>query len=741
MPSTRGPDVPFWGPQLAALDAVLDDPDRTGAVVVGGPGAGKTSLVRAVLQERSCPAALTLQCSTALADVAYGALSPCLSELDDIRGPVDVLRAVQARLEALVDPGSAGRPVIIVEDCQFLDAASAFVLAQLAQNRQAVLLATSVGLRDGSGLHALVDTGLLATMTIPPLGPKQIRALCRALAGGSPTDGTVRTIAAMTGGSPRLVTAFVASAGDQGIIVRSGPDPDAPWTLVRPAPSVDERLVDVVEGMHAELTDEQQTAVTMLALAGRMPRAQLRVVAGDQAHDLAEAHVTRVGDDGMVELASVLYGEVLRATTPPGHSSVLLSRWAAAGGTALQPPPARSVVWALDNGLPVTVEDRVAAGYALLAARDLTTAWSLATGPAEPDAPGLVLLRAEVMLESARTWSGRAALVELADTATDGHLVGEALAVLATDEVRTGERSSTAQALALAWSAHLARTAAASALTGPTADWLGALDGADDPARAPQLLELSAALLADQQAPPDLRCLAHGLRGRLLAREGRLVAAAEEASLAYDEATRTPRLTALLGGQAMVRLVMSQVLLGDLVGADRVLAAQREGPVHRWHAWAGTVQALCGFVELLRGRLEPGARALRDAVLDLQQTDPEHLLPLAEALLALVTATPGEQGSSVVQRLRAGGRRGPTTWWLLALGIAGVADDIAGLPHPTDNPGGATCSPTPSWTPTRWSGATCCTSPPAADRPPTTTTTCWCSCTGPAPRSTGNARR
>ncbi len=697
-----------WGPEFELLSTILDDPDRAGAVVVGGPGAGKTTLIRAVLQDRGARTPLTLQCGAALADVAYGALSPFLADIEEIRGPVDVLGAVQRHLDALgpgqdglpsagsgSSAGSAHRPVIVVEDCQFLDAASAFVLAQLAQNGAAVLLATSIGLLGESGLNALVDTGLLATVRIPPLGAARTRAMCT-LGGASPTAGAVRTILGMTGGSPLLIEAFVASAREQGIVVpddeaRAGRDAAAPWTLLRPGPSVDERLVSVVEAMHIELTDEQQEATTMLALAGRMPQSQLRVVAGDQRFDLAEAHVIHSTDDGMVELRAALYGEVLRAITPPGRSSDLLARWAAAGGTALRPPPARSVVWRIDNGLSVPDAERLAAGYEHLAARDLAAAWSLAAQPGERDDPRLGLLRAEVMLATDRTWTGRTDLVELADRSTDEGLLPEMLCVLAMDLVRSGEPASPAEALRQVWSDFLERAQHQGrpipGLRRPLAEWLAALDLLDDPAELPHLMDRSAELLADPQSPPAPCCLAHWLRLQLLSRTGEVVAAAAEAALAYDLAMSSPRMTALMGGHALVHVAVARILAGDLDAAGQVLEEQRHSPVHRWHAEAGTVEGLQGILELSRGRLRHGARALRDAARDLEYADPAHLVPVVEALYALVTtpAEPLTPSGSLVDQLQGGGRRGSADLWLLALGVAGVVD---GVRHPA-NPGEA----------------------------------------------------
>lgn len=682
-----------WGPELAVLNAILEQGDRAGAVVIGAPGAGKTSLVRAVLADGRFATSLNLQCSAALGDVPYGALSPFLTELDDVHGPVDVLRAMQRQLDSLLDAASAQasacrmqpRPVIVVEDCQFLDAASAFVLAQLGQNREAVLLATSVGALGGeSGLDALVDTGLLATVTVQPFAVSQARMMCASLLGGTPTEGALGTIVGMTGGNPRLIAAFVTSAVGQDILVPDqeapfGPGASARWTLLRPAPSVDERLVDTVESMQAELTDEQQLVVTMLALAGRLPRSLLRALAGDQVRDLADVRVTRETPDGMVELSSPLYAEVLHSTIPPGRSSDLLGQWRSAGGAALQPPPGRSVLWTIENGQPVSESDLVAAGYEFLAADDQPAAWSLATQHGPAPSARTALFEAEVMLAGGRTWSGRDELVKLADRVTDDSLLAEILCVVAMNLLRYGERESAGEALAQVWSEYLERASTqqrdARLTAGPLADMLRQLGRGSIDSERPRLKALTGALLADGEAHPAVRIVAHWLLAQVLTGEGRLLEAVRESQSAYVEASATARLTALMGVQARAQLVLAHVRAGELDAAAGLLDEEHAG-ARRWHARSGTVLALHGVVELCRGRLKEGISALRDATVDLAQADPAQLGPLVGALHSLATSVfVASSGASAVDRIWAGGQRGPTNRWLLALAVASLSDE------------------------------------------------------------------
>jgi DNA-binding CsgD family transcriptional regulator len=693
----------FWRSEMDAVLAGLADRAQAGVIVVGGPGAGKTTLVRAALRHAEAPSSIVLQCGAALVDVPYGALSPFLTDLQEIRGPVDALAAVQhhldaTRVEAAVGAGT--RPVIVVEDCQFLDAGSAFVLALLAQNNEAVLLTTSVGLRGGTGMGALVDTGLLSTVTIPPLGEERSRALCAALVGGAPTDGAVATILGMTGGSPRLTTAFVASALDQEIVVReggagTGPDDDAPWTLLRPMPTVDERLSGVVGAMHAELTDRQRDAVTVLALAGRLTQAQVRDLVGEQAEDLASSYLTRTDPDGTVRLSAELYGEVLRSITTARRRSTLRTRWSGALAPGEGAPSARAVEWALDDGGEVALEHLLAAGYEHLADGDIAAAANLVevahlrgseggegredTADPAPTAAHalerLALLRGEVMLATARTWSGRAELVEVADSTDDPELVVEAMAVLAADQVHSGESATPVDALRAVARERADRLGGRAPVLpgtdGITASWWEALDGLDEPGGRARMLELSSELVGDRSTSETLRFLAHLTRVRVHLRRGAVVEAVASARTAHDLATGSRRMTALLGGYCTVYLVLVLIAVGDLDAAREEIDRVRTAPVHRRHRWSGTTGALQGILHVVAGRPQRARAVLRGAALDLRQWDPAHLGPLVEVLRAYVT---GAARGGLVERLRAAGPSGPADVALLALAVAGFVD-------------------------------------------------------------------
>lgn len=257
------------GRHVEALVEVLRGDQLAGAVVLGGPGMGKSSLIQQALKVSGrLEDVQTVQCSPSLREVPYGALSPLLIGLPRLETPVEVLRALQQGTTS---------PVIVVVDVQHLDAASAFVLAQLVQNRAATLLAMGAGPLDRtSGLAALADTGVLRTIHLEPADVDRVRLQCEHVLGGPLTAGAARTIHGMTGGNPRLVNAYLDSARDQGMLVRapggaSMPGRPAPWTLLRAAPEPDGRLIETVESMQDALLPGERETLELAALAGRAP--------------------------------------------------------------------------------------------------------------------------------------------------------------------------------------------------------------------------------------------------------------------------------------------------------------------------------------------------------------------------------------------------------------------------------------------------------------------------------------
>jgi DNA-binding CsgD family transcriptional regulator len=643
-------------------------------VILGGPGTGKSSLVQAALEISGLAENVhTVQCTPSLREVPYGALVPLLTTLDELSTPVSVLRSLQQL---------GTNPVIVVVDVHYLDAASAFVLAQLVQNRAATLLASGTGLLGReSGIVALSDTGMLRTIHLEPGDPDQVRRQCEQTLGGTLTQGAARTIHGMTGGNPRLVKAFLESALHQGVLTQSQggsvlPGRPAPWVLLRPAPDPDAWLIDTVESMQASLLPGERECLDLVALAGVASRAHLRAVAGDHIQDLLEnGFLGEVGADS-VTLSAVLHAEVLRSCIPPGRSLDLFSRWQSVGGSILERPTARTVLWALECGHPVDLGDVIDAGYRALGTKDWPTARALAPFLAEKHDSRADLLVAELMLVGGRTWTARAELEQLAARSPDPDYRIEVYGLLAIDLVRNGQAPHGWAALPQALAGVRAHMTTEAEPPESLRAMITLLLDPDMDDRRDELLAQSRLLIEDPDTDPGTRAILLLLQSDLLGLAGQSAKAIAVARAAHDLAVSSPQFSARFGVYALVNLVLNLTMAGQSDEARRVLDTQDRLTPRHWHQRSGTVLALRAMVDSVHGGTAESVSTLHDAVVELRQHDPAQLLQWAEAMLTphrvALSASPIEPAAEVRARQPQQGSRGR---WLLSLALFSIAED------------------------------------------------------------------
>lgn len=662
-------------PHLDVLVGLLQSGRSAGAVVLGGPGMGKSSLVQQALTVSGRSSDVqTVQCSSSLRTVPYGALSPLLIGLPRLETPVEALRALQK---------SGSVPVIVVADVQHLDAASAFVLAQLVQNQAATLLAMGTGALDrASGLAALADTGVLRTIRLEPAGLDRVRRQCEHMLDGPVTMGTARTIWGMTGGNPRLTNAFLTSARNQGMLVRAPggaamPGRPAPWILLRPAPEPDGHLIDTVESMQDALLAGERESLELAALTGGIQRSLLRSLAGEHVHDLLEAGLLReVGSDSRVELAAAIHAEVLRAHIAPGRSFELYQRWVAAGGDPGQNMTSRCVLWALECGQSVPSDRLLQASYEALRVKDWPTARALAPHLTESDDPRAALLAAELMLLSGRSWAGHQELEDLAVQTTDPSLRIEALSLLSLSLVDSGEAPNVRAALvslfARFWSRQPQQTHPPQALRR-----LADLLTEDDSERQQlEVLEHVQLVIDDPGIPDFTRATMLLVQAEVMTMAGDPDGAVTAAGRVHEMIDRFPAFSARYGLHSLAVIIFAEVSAGHTERARTLLEGQLSLEPRRWYQRSGTVLALQHLVDHADGTPVDAYPCIEDAVVELRQHDPLQFLPLAEAMLAprMAAATVGRPSPTAEERA-AGPVTGPEAWWLLALALFSISED------------------------------------------------------------------
>lgn len=219
-------------PELRTLVALLERARHTPAAVIldGAAGIGKTTLCRAIAHAASDSGFTVLTATGATAEVslAWAALADLLDGIDaDVPAALSSLhqQALQVVMAGLEGPGGDDRlmasafkaalsqqtqrgPVlIVVDDAQWLDEASKFVLGFVARRLEGPV-ALIVALR--SGADAVTDRSWLQTpdpkaltrLTLRPLSPYDIDVVVADRLGHTPPPPAMKRIRDLSGGNP-----------------------------------------------------------------------------------------------------------------------------------------------------------------------------------------------------------------------------------------------------------------------------------------------------------------------------------------------------------------------------------------------------------------------------------------------------------------------------------------------------------------------------------------------------------
>src|SRR3954454_23227713 len=116
----------------ATISASLSAPDAAGVLLTGGPGAGKTTLARCVLEALGSGSHVErVRGGAVVSRFPYGAIHYLLSEVDLrlLDHPIHVVPAVGRLLR---ERAGGRRTVVFADNVQLLDDQAAATLAQLA---------------------------------------------------------------------------------------------------------------------------------------------------------------------------------------------------------------------------------------------------------------------------------------------------------------------------------------------------------------------------------------------------------------------------------------------------------------------------------------------------------------------------------------------------------------------------------------------------------------------------------
>jgi DNA-binding CsgD family transcriptional regulator len=394
------PDWPLLGRdlELAQLAAGLDDAAFGGALLIGPPGVGKTRLAAHALELAGGRGYVTraIRATPGASQIPFAALAPLFPEIDlPSEANAHLFQAAAAVIERL---GGGRRTVLMVDDAQELDDASAALLDQLVTTASVfvVLTVRTTDRHDGAPAGATVaslwNDEQILRIDLDALADEEMRKLVIAALDG-PVDGaTVQALVEASGGNVLFLRELVHGGQESGTLA----DTTGVWRLTGPVTSTP-RLRDLISARLVGVPGDQRDSLELIALAEPITLPVLSTLASLERLEALEGAglVETRGDE--VGLVHPLYGELLRSALSPIKRARLCRQLADAAeesGGSRASDSLRAAFWRLEGGGEIRPDLAVTAGRSAFTAGDYDLAVRLArlAWDAVPDAEvGLLL--------------------------------------------------------------------------------------------------------------------------------------------------------------------------------------------------------------------------------------------------------------------------------------------------------------------------------------------------------------
>lgn len=689
----------------------LRDDTRSGALIVGGAGAGKTAVLKAAIRELEPHRHLIrLTATSALASVPFGALAPYLSRLPD-RELDSYAAVVEAMARSL--KSEADRPLFVVDDAHCLDHGTVRQLAQAAATGAAgILVACRPGPMIPEEFLALWDDGIISKFDLYPLSRIGTHQLCEQVLRADVSPWVSALFYKAADGNPLMLMSLIQHARASGALgLRHGV-----WFLLANPDMAQVPAADVVDRQLRSMTPEEKTAATIVAMAGPLSLSQILRISGPKAVDaLDTAGIIAVstGHDRLVRAASPILGEIIRQRVPAGRSSALRSSVlslpsarAAAPGAALN-----RLRWSMDCGVEIPPIQLLQAAVA--ANTDLDPATASRVAGAIRDAR--FLPEARIQLAYSHFIAGHTeaavACLESAQPVPSGRpsylaaLLAARLGSATPARQQHPDAGTHRPAFELPIEPGLLESRARDSLSADFAtctDLSGRAPAGQPPdvtaagGLATELLSHSwdgkfmavgtvlRELIAAAGAYPEIRVPAVSLLAELLTAQGQLRAGLRLDGEAWGGARTASLELPLVYEDLVVRHCLNLIWAGDWDRLGNVLddyAAREPG---RLLYSGGMLHLMRGYSRLRQGRMRESLAELRLSVEELTIADPLGLLPFARAVAAYAAAAVGRhhEASQHVLAYRLSVYREPKTLHLLAEAYCRAAE-------PGEGPGGS----------------------------------------------------
>lgn len=338
--------------------------DRSGCLIFGDAGMGKTTLVRALrnVLEREHPLFI-ISGTPALSTLEFAAFAPFLSGAT----PGQALSQQQVFSEISrffrLQRAERGRvPIVIVDDAHDLDPGSLTLLARLVAGETVRILVLSPRSSMPAEFMELWADGFLDRCNLEPLNPDEVHTVCEEVLQGQVLQSVSAMVADMSGGNPLCITALLQNGrGDGSLFERNGT-----W-LSAAAPCTDEPYSTRVRGSLARRPADEFELLEAVALTEPVTIEMLKSSGSpsnlDNLEMLGLVSISREGPR-LVRLTNAVFSDVLRRTLSPARSSELRAKYWEPLDHVSSEQLVRRVSWALDCGGPLSPQVLVRAARA-----------------------------------------------------------------------------------------------------------------------------------------------------------------------------------------------------------------------------------------------------------------------------------------------------------------------------------------------------------------------------------------
>src|SRR5215471_7108802 len=371
--------------ELAFIERAMAAHASAGVAIVGDPGVGKTRLARELIAAAGRERATEWVAGLGTVEsIPFGAFAHLLSVPSP--GAIDALSRYRGMIADIAGRAAGSPLLLVVDDANLLDDASASLVYELALARAAYIVATvRANERVPEPISALWREELVDRIDLQHLAEPDVGLLLERVLGLPVESATLRRLWEATRGNALLLHELVLDLLGSGVLLAA-----APAARLTAPLEVGPRLLEVIEARLRNVSAAERVVLETLALG--------EPLGTDALHRMASPHIVEglerrgllevTGDGGQlnVRLAHPLYSEALRTAIPRLAASEIRRRLAEAveaTGMPRREDLMRVATWRLEARDGASPDLLIAAAWRAHAFLDHATAERMARAAVE----------------------------------------------------------------------------------------------------------------------------------------------------------------------------------------------------------------------------------------------------------------------------------------------------------------------------------------------------------------------